>query len=173
MTAGRAVAAAHAQASGSLLLVEDDKELEAIVTTLKQERAALIAGKPLHLTEHDEMIAARIFGALEALEAAQRSGQQRGAADPGCPGYIIELVAARAAEVLRQRDLIVGENVDSKMRRGLERFGLADLVQLDVEITDDVTPDGQSGKLKRITSRVGPPEEAEAKPRAAERLAAG
>src|SRR5438874_11432510 len=32
MTAGRAVAAAHAQASGSLLLVEDDKELAALMS---------------------------------------------------------------------------------------------------------------------------------------------
>jgi phenylacetate-CoA ligase len=46
------------------------------------------------------------------------------------------------------------------MDRGLRRFGLADLVEFDVEVSDDVAPDIMSGKLKRIMSRIGPPEDA-------------
>ncbi|HMF11315.1 MAG TPA: hypothetical protein VKE94_03390 [Gemmataceae bacterium] len=61
---------------------------------------------------------------------------------------------------------ITRDAVQEQMRRGLERFGLADVIQLDVEIAPDVAPDGQSGKLKRITSRVGPPEEAQRDSRA-------
>jgi len=68
---------------------------------------------------------------------------------------------------------IAREELAQTMRRGLERFGLADVIQLDVQVTEDVAPDAQSGKLKRITSRVGPPDEVNAKPQAAERLAAG
>jgi phenylacetate-coenzyme A ligase PaaK-like adenylate-forming protein len=45
------------------------------------------------------------------------------------------------------------------MDHGLERFGLADLVHFDVEVTDDIAPDPRTGKLRRITSRVGKPEE--------------
>jgi hypothetical protein len=41
--------------------------------------------------------------------------------------------------------------------QGLHRFGLADRLQFDIEITDRLTPDSRSGKLKRITSWVGPP----------------
>jgi phenylacetate-coenzyme A ligase PaaK-like adenylate-forming protein len=51
------------------------------------------------------------------------------------------------------------EQLQGFMRQGLEQYGLADLVQMDVEVRADVAPDPQSGKLKRITSRVGPPKE--------------
>jgi hypothetical protein len=45
------------------------------------------------------------------------------------------------------------------MSQGLKRFGLADLLQVDVAITSSLAPDPKSGKLKRITSRIGPPGE--------------
>lgn len=50
--------------------------------------------------------------------------------------------------------------LEALLQRGPRRFGLADLIQFDVEITD-VAPDAQSGKLKRITSQIGPPKELE------------
>lgn len=50
------------------------------------------------------------------------------------------------------------ERLGRVVRQGLERFGLGGLIQLDVEISSEVAPDPGSGKLKRITSRVGPPE---------------
>jgi phenylacetate-coenzyme A ligase PaaK-like adenylate-forming protein len=50
------------------------------------------------------------------------------------------------------------EELRGIIRRGLERFGLAELIRFDVEIAADVAPDPLSGKLKRITSRIGPPE---------------
>ncbi len=40
---------------------------------------------------------------------------------------------------------------------GLHHFGLANLIQIRIEIAPDLVPDPQSGKLKRITSRIGPP----------------
>ncbi|HXG12825.1 MAG TPA: hypothetical protein VNK04_23915 [Gemmataceae bacterium] len=43
------------------------------------------------------------------------------------------------------------------LEKGLRRFGLHDLVEFAIEITDRLGPDPRSGKLKRITSRVGPP----------------
>jgi phenylacetate-CoA ligase len=43
------------------------------------------------------------------------------------------------------------------MDEGLRRYELADLIQVDVEVADKVAPDPNSGKLKRITSRLGPP----------------
>jgi len=46
------------------------------------------------------------------------------------------------------------------MNEGLERFGLAGLLRFDVEVSDDVAPDIMSGKLKRISSKVGPPQDA-------------
>jgi phenylacetate-coenzyme A ligase PaaK-like adenylate-forming protein len=46
------------------------------------------------------------------------------------------------------------------LERGLERFGLAGLVKFAIEITPDLAPDPKTGKLKRITSRVAPPEAA-------------
>jgi hypothetical protein len=46
------------------------------------------------------------------------------------------------------------------IHRGLRHYGLADFIHLDVEITNQVGPDPKSGKLKRITSLVGPPTEA-------------
>ena len=52
-----------------------------------------------------------------------------------------------------------GEELRQVVGRGLRRFGLADLLRVDVEITDRLAPDPKSGKLKRITSRVGPPAE--------------
>jgi phenylacetate-CoA ligase len=51
------------------------------------------------------------------------------------------------------------EDLRDIMRTGLERFRLADLIRLDVEITDSIAPDAKSGKLKRITSRIGPPDD--------------
>ena len=42
--------------------------------------------------------------------------------------------------------------------QGLRRFGLAGLVEFDIEITNRLAPDPKSGKLKRITSRLGPPD---------------
>jgi phenylacetate-coenzyme A ligase PaaK-like adenylate-forming protein len=54
---------------------------------------------------------------------------------------------------------VTGDELDGIMRRGLARYGLADVIRFDVEITPDIAPDAQSGKLRRITSRVGPPEE--------------
>ena len=51
------------------------------------------------------------------------------------------------------------EELHGVIRRGLERFGLADLIRIDVGITDRVAPDPKSGKLKRITSRLGPPKD--------------
>ena len=53
------------------------------------------------------------------------------------------------------------EELRQVLGRGLRRFGLGDLVQIDVEITDRLAPDPKSGKLKRITSQVGPPGEGE------------
>jgi hypothetical protein len=43
----------------------------------------------------------------------------------------------------------------------LQRHGLADLIQFDIEITDRLAPDPKSGKLKRITSRIGPPKDSD------------
>lgn len=45
------------------------------------------------------------------------------------------------------------------VQRGLQRFRLADLIQVDIEITNNVAPDPRSGKLKRIASQIGPPAE--------------
>ena len=45
-----------------------------------------------------------------------------------------------------------------RIRRGLRLHGLAELIRVDVEVADRVDPDPNSGKLKRITTRVGPPE---------------
>jgi phenylacetate-coenzyme A ligase PaaK-like adenylate-forming protein len=53
------------------------------------------------------------------------------------------------------------EELRQVLERGLRRFGLADLLDVDVEITDRLAPDPKSGKLKRITSQVGPPGEGE------------
>jgi len=43
------------------------------------------------------------------------------------------------------------------MVRGLHRYGLADLIALDIQITDEVAPNPRTGKLKRVMSQVGPP----------------
>jgi phenylacetate-coenzyme A ligase PaaK-like adenylate-forming protein len=40
---------------------------------------------------------------------------------------------------------------------GLHHFGLANRIDVDIEIAPDLVPNPQSGKLKRITSRIGPP----------------
>jgi phenylacetate-coenzyme A ligase PaaK-like adenylate-forming protein len=56
------------------------------------------------------------------------------------------------------------QELEQVIARGLERFGLADLIRLDLELSDRVGPDPKSGKLKRITSRVGPPQEVEGGP---------
>jgi len=52
------------------------------------------------------------------------------------------------------------EELKKVMNEGLERFGLAGLLRFDVEVSDDVAPDIMSGKLKRISSKVGPPQDA-------------
>jgi phenylacetate-coenzyme A ligase PaaK-like adenylate-forming protein len=54
-----------------------------------------------------------------------------------------------------------GEELYQVVQDGLRRFGLAHLLRVDVEITDRLAPDPKSGKLKRITSRLGPPSEEE------------
>jgi phenylacetate-coenzyme A ligase PaaK-like adenylate-forming protein len=54
---------------------------------------------------------------------------------------------------------LAAEELRQVLQLGLRRFGLADLLHVDVEITDRLAPDPKSGKLKRITSRVGPPAE--------------
>ncbi len=45
------------------------------------------------------------------------------------------------------------------MQRGLSHFGLAQLIDLEITIDSDVAPKRTNGKLKRITSRIGPPRE--------------
>jgi phenylacetate-CoA ligase len=40
---------------------------------------------------------------------------------------------------------------------GLRHFALAELIHVDIEIAADLVPNQQSGKLKRITSRIGAP----------------
>jgi phenylacetate-coenzyme A ligase PaaK-like adenylate-forming protein len=57
-----------------------------------------------------------------------------------------------------------GEELRQVVQRGLRRFALADLLHVDVEIADRLAPDPKSGKLKRITSRIGPPADEERKP---------
>jgi len=56
-----------------------------------------------------------------------------------------------------------GRRLDSaelgeRLRHGLRRHGLAELIGVEVEVVDRVDPDPTSGKLKRITTRVGPSE---------------
>lgn len=51
------------------------------------------------------------------------------------------------------------EEVKHVLRGGLERFGLSRIIDFDVEITERVAPDPRSGKLRRITSLIGPPPE--------------
>jgi hypothetical protein len=50
------------------------------------------------------------------------------------------------------------DDLRAVLERGLERFGLAGLVDFDIAITPDQAPDPKTGKLQGITSRVGPPE---------------
>lgn len=52
---------------------------------------------------------------------------------------------------------IGADDLHALLRRGLVRFGLGDLIRVDVELAR-VAPDPTSGKLRRITSRIGPPE---------------
>ena len=52
---------------------------------------------------------------------------------------------------------LVSESLTNFVRHGLHEFGLDQLVRVDVEISDQVGPDPRTGKLKRITSLVGPP----------------
>ncbi len=49
------------------------------------------------------------------------------------------------------------EELRAVVQRGLTFFGLNQLVQVDIELTDQIAPDPCSGKLKRIVSRIGPP----------------
>lgn len=53
--------------------------------------------------------------------------------------------------------------LEKLLEQGLRDFGLADLVELRVEPNEKLAPDSKSGKLKRIISEVGPPEDAEVK----------
>jgi phenylacetate-coenzyme A ligase PaaK-like adenylate-forming protein len=41
--------------------------------------------------------------------------------------------------------------------RGLKHFRLDGVLEVDIQITSDVAPNPNSGKLKRITSKIGPP----------------
>jgi phenylacetate-CoA ligase len=52
---------------------------------------------------------------------------------------------------------ITRNELEQLMRQGLESHRLAHLIQMDVEISDSIAPDVESGKLKRISTRVGPP----------------
>jgi phenylacetate-coenzyme A ligase PaaK-like adenylate-forming protein len=52
---------------------------------------------------------------------------------------------------------VTREEIEEIMRRGLRRFELERVIDFDVEITSDIAPDARTGKLKRITSKVGPP----------------
>jgi phenylacetate-CoA ligase len=54
---------------------------------------------------------------------------------------------------------VTAEELKQVMQRGLQSYGLDDLVEFDVEVSDDVAPDIMSGKLKRITSKIGPPKD--------------
>ncbi|MCS7166517.1 MAG: hypothetical protein RMI91_13190 [Gemmatales bacterium] len=45
------------------------------------------------------------------------------------------------------------------LQRGLKYHHLEGQLEFDIEITDNVAPDPRSGKLRRITSRIGPPED--------------
>ncbi|MDW8223853.1 MAG: hypothetical protein RMJ82_12980 [Gemmatales bacterium] len=49
------------------------------------------------------------------------------------------------------------EELRQVLERGLKHYHLDGVLQFDIEITDDVAPDPRSGKLRRITSRIGPP----------------
>ena len=64
--------------------------------------------------------------------------------------FILRAVAAPG------RHLTVDE-VRQVMERGLRRFGLADKIIMDVELSSDVAPNPKSGKLKRISSQIAPP----------------
>ena len=50
------------------------------------------------------------------------------------------------------------EDLIQIMHSGLQRFGLEKLIRLDIEVAKDVAPDPKTGKLKRISSKIGPPE---------------
>jgi phenylacetate-coenzyme A ligase PaaK-like adenylate-forming protein len=64
--------------------------------------------------------------------------------------FLLRASAAPGRQVHRQ-------DLEAVMQRGLSRFGLSHLIRLDIEITKDIAPDPRSGKLKRITSRIGAP----------------
>jgi phenylacetate-coenzyme A ligase PaaK-like adenylate-forming protein len=51
------------------------------------------------------------------------------------------------------------EDLQQVMQSGLQRFGLANLIQMDIDVNGHVAPNPNSGKLKRISSQVGRPEE--------------
>jgi phenylacetate-CoA ligase len=56
-----------------------------------------------------------------------------------------------------QRTLVM-DALREIVQQGLQRFGLNGLIQIDIEQDATVAPDQRTGKLKRITSQVGPPE---------------
>jgi phenylacetate-coenzyme A ligase PaaK-like adenylate-forming protein len=64
--------------------------------------------------------------------------------------FSLRAVPAPGREVTR-------EELQAVLHQGLQRFGLADLVTVDIALVEDIAPDPKSGKLKRITSRLAPP----------------
>jgi len=60
------------------------------------------------------------------------------------------------AQPAPQRTVSVQE-LRQVLERGLKHFHLDGVLEFDIEITDQVAPDPRSGKLRRITSRIGPP----------------
>lgn len=66
-------------------------------------------------------------------------------------GFLLRAAPAPSRHLLR-------DELQGVLRQGLQRYGLSDLLQFDVEIAPDVAPDARSGKLKRISSLVGPPD---------------
>jgi phenylacetate-coenzyme A ligase PaaK-like adenylate-forming protein len=49
---------------------------------------------------------------------------------------------------------VTSEELHEVMRLGLQHFGLANWIQIDIEIVDNVGPDPKTGKLKRVTSQL-------------------
>ena len=54
---------------------------------------------------------------------------------------------------------LTAEDLKKALLDGLRPFGLADLIQVDAQVVSDLAPDPKTGKLKRITSRIGRPSE--------------
>lgn len=71
----------------------------------------------------------------------------------------LELRAAPAP-----RHQLSPEELKKIMTEGLQRYGLGELIQVDVAVVADIGPDPKTGKLKRVTSRIGPPTEISTSP---------